>query len=137
MRALPPPRKSRTRAVRRFLHRLYRIITLQFILNRQKSVLVRRRRTPFHFSSRKYKVKLPKRHSKHQLVFPFKKRQPIPTSTAVLGEVSNVEFKRIGRKRFQSSVDRKLTRRLITRLLYGLYSPRRRREDKFNIIVDM
>lgn len=148
MRALPPPRKSRARALRRFLHRLYRFLTLQFILNRKKSILVRKRRTPFHFSSRKYKVKLPKRHTSSHRNFLFKKTPRFPVSTAVLGDRSlnnqfpgsQVEYKPVGRRSRMglSNIDRRFLRRAMRKMIYKLYSPRRHRGlTNLNLVVDI
>lgn len=149
MRALPPPRKSRARAFKRFLHKLYRIITFQFLFHRKRSILVRRRRTPFHLSSRKYKVKLPKRYSSSHRNFWFQKRPVLPNVTELgddLNQIqkhfptSQIQFKVVNRRsRFRlTGVDRRYMRRLLRRFAYKLYSPRRTRGmSNLNVVVDI
>ena len=78
MRAHPPPRRSRLRQLRKLLHRLLNILKLQFLRRNRTQFVVKRRRTPFHFTSRKYKVKVPygerPRRRRDRLLHPFRRR---------------------------------------------------------------
>jgi len=146
MRALPQPRRSRARALKRLLHKVYRILSFQFIFSKRKSLLVKRRRTPFHLSSRKYKVKLPKRYGPRTW---FKRSHPksrIPDISVDEGNDlqnhfpgANVQF-HATRKRDQlpiSKMEGRHLRRLTRRVLYRLYTPRRHKGVKnINIIFD-
>jgi hypothetical protein len=38
---------------------------LQFLFHKNRTIIVKKRRTPFHFSSRKYKVKVPRVKRSH------------------------------------------------------------------------
>ncbi|CCH41057.1 hypothetical protein BN7_594 [Wickerhamomyces ciferrii] len=154
MRSLPPPRKSKARAFRRLLHKLYKILTLQFLLKSQKGIVVRKRRTPFHFTSRKYKVKLPKNRRYRSNYNWFKKskyhRRGIPISQIALGEdnllddngngvsIQQVQFRSYRRRHGLSRADRKVLRRLFKKMIYKMYAPRRHRNMKnLNIVVDI
>lgn len=88
MRSLPRPRRSRSRLLRRLLRYLYRIATLQFLFHRSPrgTVTIKRRRSPFHRSSRRYKVKL-KGKRDHWWRFHLVRRN-IVLDAQVLGELS-------------------------------------------------
>lgn len=151
MRALPPPRKSRARSFRRLIRRLYQIITLQFSLNRRRSILVKRRRTPFHLTSRRYKVKLPRKHRTGTRWKYYFKKSSVPLKSTQLEDdlnhaqgffaISQVQFNPVSltrRNRFRPfNIDKMYTRRLIRKLIYKLYYSRSNRGSRnLNIVMD-
>lgn len=78
MRALPLPRRSRRRKLRKLLHKLYKLATLQFLFRSRGQIIIKRRRIVLPFSTRKYKVKVPRRDRPagkcHRALHPFRRR---------------------------------------------------------------
>lgn len=90
MRALPLPRKSRSRRLRKLLHQIYYILSMKWIFKRRQQIIIKKRRTPFHFSARKYKVKIPRQDRQSskcdRILHPFRRKV---VTTQILNNINN------------------------------------------------
>lgn len=86
MRSLPPPRNSRKRTIKRLIHQLYKILTLRFLFRKERTIFVKKHHSPFHFTSRRYKVRIPTGKRVHW--WSHKPVDDIVVNAKILGDLS-------------------------------------------------